>query len=180
MNRFKEYLTVPFGVVEAEADEEAVLSIRLLRKGEAPEEGCESNLYTGLCLQQLKEFFAGDRKAFSFPYRLTGTDFQNGVWEEIAKIPYGETISCKELAERAGSSQNIAAVSEAAAANRLLFCIPVHRISDSALLPGFDGKLMAELQELEKSRQFLQNIIITKNSCGAAWAAATNHRQISL
>ncbi len=150
MNRFKEYLTVPFGVVEAEADEEAVLSIRLLRKGEAPEEGCESNLYTGLCLQQLKEFFAGDRKAFSFPYRLTGTDFQNGVWEEIAKIPYGETISCKELAERAGSSQNIAAVSEAAAANRLLFCIPVHRISDSALLPGFDGKLMAELQELEK------------------------------
>ena len=36
MNRFKEYLTVPFGVVEAEEDEEAVLSIRLLRKGEAP------------------------------------------------------------------------------------------------------------------------------------------------
>ena len=111
MNRFKEYLTVPFGVVEAEADEDAVLSVRLLRKGEAPKEGCESNLYTGLCLLQLKEYFSGDRKAFSFPYRLTGTDFQNSVWEEIAKIPYGETISCKELAERVGSSQNVAAVS---------------------------------------------------------------------
>ena len=99
MNRFKEYLTVPFGFVEAEADEEAVLSIRLLRKGEAPEEGCESNLYTGLCLQQLKEFFAGDRKAFSFPYRLTGTDFQNGVWEEIAKIPQGAGGARRKLAK---------------------------------------------------------------------------------
>lgn len=128
MSQFKEYFTIPSGTYEVEAEEESVLSIRLLPPGKMPEENCEPNICTNLCIMQLKEYFAGDRSAFTFPYRLTGADFQNRVWKEIAEIPYGETISCKELAERIGSPQSVKAVSDAVCANKLLFCIPSHRV----------------------------------------------------
>lgn len=85
MNKFNEYFTTPFGTVEVESDEEAILSIQILQSGKTPKEQCNPNLYTNLCIMQLKEYLAGDRRVFSFPYRQMGTDFQNNIWTEIAK-----------------------------------------------------------------------------------------------
>lgn len=149
MNRFKEYFIVPFGTVEVEADEASVLSIRMLQEDHLPEEDSVPNVYTNLCGMQLKEYFAGDRKKFSFPYRLTGTDFQNSVWSEIAKVPYGETISYKTLAERIGSPQSVRAVANAAGANKLLICVPCHRII------GSDGSLTGFAAGLKRKEQLL-------------------------
>ncbi len=153
MNKFNEYFTTPFGIVEVEADEEAILSIQILQSGKAPKEECNPNLYTNLCIMQLKEYLAGDRRVFSFPYRLMGTDFQNNIWTEIAKIPYGDTISYKELAERTGNPHSIRAVVNAVGANKLLFCIPCHRMigEDGALTSFAAGPKWKEaLLALEK------------------------------
>src|SRR5579872_385564 len=51
--------------------------------------------------KQLREYFAGKRESFSLPLRLAGTDFQKSIWREIARIPYGETLSYGDLARRA-------------------------------------------------------------------------------
>ena len=150
MSRFKEYFTNPYGTFAVEADEENVLRIYKLQNGKAPETDDEANVYTNLCVKQLEEYFSGDRKYFSFPYKLTGTDFENRVWEEIAKIPYGRTISYKELAERAGSPQSVRAVANAVGGNKLLFCIPCHRIT------GGDGTLAGSAAGLPLKEHLLQ------------------------
>lgn len=153
MKTYKEYFTMKMGTFEITADDENVLSISILSDELEKDQNAEPNLCTELCVMQLKEYFAGDRRVFSFPYKLTGTDFQNSIWREIAKVPYGETISYKELAERAGCASSVRAAANAAGANKLLFCIPCHRIVGSdGSLTGFSAglKLKEFLLDLEK------------------------------
>ena len=153
MNIFKEYLTTKYGILAIEADDEAILSISFLPAGKSPDENAQGNIFTELCVMQLKEYFSGERRFFNFPYRLTGTDFQNEVWAEIAKIPYGETISYKELAERINKPQAIRAVAAAAGENKLLIALPCHRvIGTDGSLTGFSAglKIKEQLLELEK------------------------------
>ena len=54
--------------------------------------------------RQLDEYFAGTRTAFDLPLQLHGTAFQVEVWEQLRRIPYGETISYGELAKRVDPS----------------------------------------------------------------------------
>ena len=61
-------------------------------------------------VSQLNEYFAGARKTFDLPIRLYGTEFQKHVWNELQKIPYGETISYKTLAKRVGNEKACRAV----------------------------------------------------------------------
>lgn len=88
---------------------------------------------------ELAEYFAGQRKEFTFAYAFTGgTDFQNRVWQEIAKIPYGETISYSELAKRAGKPKACRGAARACHDNPLAFCVPCHRvIAKSGVLQGY-------------------------------------------
>jgi methylated-DNA-[protein]-cysteine S-methyltransferase len=78
--------------------------------------------------QQLHEYFAGKRKEFSLPLRLSGTDFQEKVWRQIALIPYGETISYSVLAQRAGAPQAIRAAGTNTGRNPVAIIIPCHRV----------------------------------------------------
>ena len=154
MNIFKEYLKTQHGTLVIEADADAVLSINFLPAGKTPDENARGNLFTELCSMQLKEYFAGDRRFFSFPYKLSGTEFQNEVWKEIAKIPYGETISYKELAERIHKPQAVRAVASAANENKLLFCVPCHRVIGSdGSLTGFSAGLLVKQQLLDLEKE---------------------------
>ena len=62
---------------------------------------------------QLEEYFAGERTEFDVPMELDGTPFQREVWAELARIPYGETISYGELARRVGRPNGARAVGQA-------------------------------------------------------------------
>lgn len=77
---------------------------------------------------QLKEYFAGERKDFTFPIRLDGTPFQKRVWEALRQIPYGETISYAALASAVGSSQAMRAVGNANGKNPVMIAVPCHRV----------------------------------------------------
>ncbi len=110
--------------------------------------------FTDKVYWQLKEYFDGTRKEFDIPYELVGTEFQKKVWKELLKIPYGETISYKELAIRIGNERAQRAVGGANNKNKLAIIVPCHRVigSNGSLVgyaSGVDVKKM--LLELEKS-----------------------------
>jgi len=81
---------------------------------------------------QLREYFEGKRKVFELEYELVkGTEFERKVWGEIGKIPYGETVSYKELAGRVGRPKAVRAVANACGKNPLPVVVPCHRVVGS-------------------------------------------------
>ena len=105
---------------------------------------------------QLQEYFSGERKQFDLPLEIEGTEFQKRVWNELLIIPYGRTISYKELAVKLGDEKVIRASASANGANPLPIVIPCHRVigSDGSLI-GYGGGLVIKekLLVLEGSRQ---------------------------
>ena len=103
---------------------------------------------------QLDEYFQGKRTTFSLPFKLTGTPFQLAVWKELQNIPYGQTTSYKEIAQKINKPKAYRAVGMANNKNPLPIIIPCHRvIGSNGKLIGFAGglKLKNYLLELEKS-----------------------------
>lgn len=106
-------------------------------------------------VRQLDEFFAGKRRVFDLPLLFVGTDFQKKVWSELLNIPFGETISYKEMARRIGLPTAVRAVANANGANSLSIFAPCHRVigSDNSLT-GYGGGLAAK-EKLLKLEGFL-------------------------
>ncbi len=103
--------------------------------------------------QQLKEYFAGDRKSFSVPLDMRGTPFQKNVWEALLAIPFGETRNYGQLAKQLGNPRATRAVGAANGRNPLSIVVPCHRvIGSSGKLTGFAGGLetKAHLLGLER------------------------------
>lgn len=95
--------------------------------------------------RQLDEYFAGKRKAFDIQLRLTGTDFQNEVWNALLDIPYGATMSYKDIAQCIGKPKAVRAVAGAIGANAISILIPCHRvIGSNHSLTGYAGGLEAK------------------------------------
>ena len=74
------------------------------------------------------EYFEGSRREFSLPLDITGTEFQLRAWDELQKIPYGETISYGEQAARLGNPKGSRAVAQANHNNPVSIVIPCHRV----------------------------------------------------
>jgi len=103
--------------------------------------------------KELKQYFAKERKTFDIPLKLIGTNFQISVWNELKKIPYGDTISYQELAKRVGDKNSARAVGNANSKNPIPIIIPCHRVvRKSGDLGGYGGgiKIKRTLLELEK------------------------------
>lgn len=92
--------------------------------------------------QELAEYFSGTRRDFSVPLRTSGTEFQESVWAELRRIPYGEVIPYAELARRVGRPKAFRAAAQANGANRISIIIPCHRVVNSGgRLGGYGGGL---------------------------------------
>jgi methylated-DNA-[protein]-cysteine S-methyltransferase len=91
---------------------------------------------------QLMEYFGGARRSFQLPLAPSGTPFQLAVWQALCAIPYGETVSYGELAQRLGYTGGARAVGAANGANPLPIVVPCHRvIGADGTLTGFGGGL---------------------------------------
>ncbi|HZQ19829.1 MAG TPA: methylated-DNA--[protein]-cysteine S-methyltransferase [Terriglobales bacterium] len=104
-------------------------------------------------IRQLRAYFAGELKDFDLPLAPQGTEFQQNVWAELCKIPYGETISYGELARRIGNPNASRAVGLANGSNPIPIIIPCHRvIGSNGKLTGYGGGLPTKekLLALEK------------------------------
>ena len=104
----------------------------------------------GAAARQLDEYFAGRRRAFDMPLLLAGTDFQVKVWNELLNIPFGETISYGDLAQRIGMPKAVRAVANANGANPLSVFVPCHRvIGGDRSLTGYGGGIEVKRRLLE-------------------------------
>ncbi len=99
--------------------------------------------------RQLDGYFSGERRKFDLPLLLVGTEFQQSVWRQISRIPYGVTISYGEEARRLGSPRSVRAVANANGANPISVIIPCHRIV------GADGSLTGYGGGLDIKRQLI-------------------------
>jgi len=89
---------------------------------------------------QLEEYFAGERTEFDLPLDLRGTEFQQSAWKALASIPYGETASYSEQAERIGRPRAVRAIGAANGRNPVSIVLPCHRVvGASGDLTGFAG-----------------------------------------
>lgn len=94
---------------------------------------------------QLREYFAGKRRDFDLPLEMPGSTFQERVWSELRRIPYGATISYRELAERVDAPRAARAVGLANGSNRLAVIVPCHRVvAADGGLGGYGGGLSAK------------------------------------
>jgi methylated-DNA-[protein]-cysteine S-methyltransferase len=105
-------------------------------------------------IKQLEEYFEGQRKSFDIKTDINGTDFQKKVWNELSKIPYGKTLSYKDVATKI-NSKAYRAVGSANGKNPLSIIVPCHRvISNDGGLGGYAGGLpiKTKLLQLEKNK----------------------------
>jgi methylated-DNA-[protein]-cysteine S-methyltransferase len=145
----------PLGPVIAIADDEGIRHVDFVgAKYERPvaEDWVEDPEAPALraCGAQLAEYFSGKRTGFDLPLAPRGSDFQQRVWREIARVPFGETISYAELARRAGAPGQARAAGAATGRNPVGVVIPCHRIV------GSDGSLTGYAGGLDRKRGLLE------------------------
>lgn len=145
------FYSSPIGVLEISGSEEGVSSVLFVEKAAS---ATASPACLKDCVNQLDDYFKGQRKGFTIKFDLRGTDFQKRVWRELVKIPYGKTVSYRDIARAIGSNQAVRAVGSANGQNPISIIIPCHRVIGSdGSLTGYGGGLWRKewLLNFEKS-----------------------------
>src|SRR5689334_14142035 len=120
--------------------------------------------------RELEEYFGGVRKRFTVPLNYPGTPFQQKVWNELLKIPYGETRSYEDIARAVGSSSAVRAVGQTNGLNRICVVIPCHRVvNKDGKLGGYGGGLWRK-QALLTLEQGQKQMDMTPPAPTAQWA----------
>jgi methylated-DNA-[protein]-cysteine S-methyltransferase len=152
----------PVGPLRLVAEEMGLRMVRFLRGGakEMPHGDWKEDAAFFIDVRrQLQEYFAGTLKQFDIPLLMEGTEFQKRVWKTLQTIPYGETMSYGELAQKIGEPKAVRAVGAANGQNPIPIIVPCHRVIGSdGSLTGFGGGIenKRKLLELEKGqRSFL-------------------------
>ena len=140
----------PIGPLLAEATAQGIRqlsfegeSLILTARQGADSDGPEVEALLQRLERELEEYFAGDRRSFDLPLDLsTGTPFRRNVWQTIAGIPFGETLTYADVAMMSGAPNAYRAAGSACGANPIVILIPCHRVvgSDGGL-HGFGGGL---------------------------------------
>ena len=157
-----QYFKTPYGeLVLGSFNEQLCLCDWRYRKMRARiDERLQQGLKTGMLeaasevvnrtIQQLNDYFNRQRNTFEIPLLVVGSDFQRNVWDELLKIPFGQSASYGELALRLGNRKAVRAVASANGANAISIIIPCHRII------GRDGSLVGYAGGLKAKERLLQ------------------------
>jgi len=153
-NKFSGFLPSPIGLLEITSNGNSVTSIIFRNKGysiQAP----KVNQIILSCINQLNEYFEGNRHNFELLTNPFGTEFQNRVWEKVCKIPFGETTSYGKIAKALGDPKLNRAVGLANGANPVPIIIPCHRVIGSdGSLTGYAGGLDKKIWLLSHERHY--------------------------
>ena len=126
------YYESPIGLIEVGGNSDAIRSVNFV---EVWRPGCCSNDVVNQAVRELGEYFEGNRRRFEVPLALEGTPFQQAVWRELLKIPYGSTASYGDIAKAIGNPKAVRAVGGANHRNPIALIVPCHRMI------GSDGKM---------------------------------------
>jgi len=152
-------LDSPYGPLTLVADDEGALcGLYMIEQRHRPDEETfgrrdDTVRAFGEAEEQLAAYFAGETKEFTVRLRLHGTPFQRTVWEQLTKIPYGETRTYGELADALGNPRACRAVGLANGRNPVGIIVPCHRvIGADGSLTGYGGGLDRKQRLLEFER----------------------------
>jgi methylated-DNA-[protein]-cysteine S-methyltransferase len=102
----------------------------------------QAERWLAACTEQLEGYLAGRRTVFDLPLVPEGTPFQQKVWAALQQIPYGKTVSYRDVARAIGRPTAFRAVAGACGKNPLVICVPCHRVvAADGGLGGFSGGL---------------------------------------
>jgi len=149
----------PLGILILKSDGQAVTEISFSEEDQEIQNSCA---VLESCQEQLNDYFAGKLVSFDLPLKPEGTEFQQKVWTELLKIPYGETITYMELAVRLGDIKAIRAVGTANGRNPIAIIIPCHRVIGAGnKLTGYAGGIWRKkaLLELEMKHSVRKNML---------------------
>ncbi len=156
--RIHHYHSKAVGWLELRVGDKGLRSISFISKPSV-RQSSENDPLTARVIKELDDYFAGNSKHFSIPLDpLDGTPFQRRVWDELQKIPYGETRSYRDVAIAVGNPAGARAVGLANKRNCIAIVIPCHRvISSNGDLGGYDSGLhikraLLELEGVKVSR----------------------------
>ncbi len=141
-----EYDKSPFGLIEIEADEDSIVGVRFT---DCIKSTKNHNVLTSECYKQLVQYCSKKRTIFELPIKLQGTEFQQKVWEEVRKIPYGETRTYQEIARNIGNEKAVRAVGAAIGKNPIAIIVPCHRVI------GSNGAMTGYAYGIDKKEKLL-------------------------
>ena len=151
---FYSHLESPIGTLLLVANEAGLTQINFSSHNRKPApEWQRDDRALKQAARELRAYFEGELEAFDLELAPVGTPFQQRVWKELLKIPYGKTISYGELARRIGNPKASRAVGLANGSNPIPIIIPCHRvIGSNGKLTGYGGGLpiKEKLLALEK------------------------------
>ena len=141
----------PMGPLTVASTEKGIASIHF---GNSVPEGVASHPSANReTVEQLTESFEGKRTRFELPLDVEGTPFQKAVWNELQRIPYGETRSYEDIAAALGQPSACRAVGSANGRNRIAILVPCHRVvRKDGTLGGYGGGLWRKQRLLEIER----------------------------
>jgi len=143
------YYKTPIGTAKIVGNENGINSVSVIDKEIKTHE--EIPKYLEDCVQQLDEYFNGERTEFQLKLNPQGTDFQKRVWNELLNVPYGKTRTYLEQTKTLGDVKAIRAVASANGKNPIWIIIPCHRII------GSDGSLTGYASGLWRKKWLLQH-----------------------
>jgi len=136
----KSYINSPHGILAAVFEEGSLISLNFTTDTTPASD--KTTPESKALQKQLLEYFEGQRTDFSIPLKVTGTKFQESVWQELLKIGYGKTASYSQIAKNIGNRDAARAVGMACHRNPIAIIIPCHRIMGANnKLTGYAGGL---------------------------------------
>lgn len=149
------YIKTPLGICKIIGSKQGVSEISIL--DEAVEVSLKIPDYLQECVNQLEEYFYGNRKIFELQLDYSGTDFQKSVWQSLTTIPYGKTSTYLKQARLLGDEKAIRAVATANGKNPFWIVLPCHRVVGSdGSLTGYAGGIWRKKWLLEHEQGFEQ------------------------
>ncbi|MFF6779675.1 methylated-DNA--[protein]-cysteine S-methyltransferase [Streptomyces sp. NPDC012510] len=146
----------PYGPLTLVADDGVLCGLYMTRQRHRPAEesfGARDDTLFATAEEQLTAYFAGELKEFTLELRLHGTPFQRAVWEQLVRIPYGETRSYGDLAHALGNPKASRAVGLANGKNPVGIIVPCHRVVGSdGSLTGYGGGVERKQRLLDFER----------------------------
>lgn len=139
------YYNSPIGTIEVAATKEGIQHVEFTERKKKPKHTLSA---LDDAIAQLQEYFDGKRQEFNLMLAPEGTEFQQSVWSELQKIPFGKTCSYLDIANSLGDKNATRAVGAANGRNKIAIITPCHRVI------GADGSLTGYASGLDR-KQFL-------------------------
>ena len=153
------YYHSPVGILKISGTEQYISEVTFHDTSQKSEGGKHLSPMLINCVEQLIQYFNGERRQFDFPLNQSGTPFQQDVWNHLLTIPFGRTISYMDLAKMIGDTKATRAVANANGKNNIAIVIPCHRvIGSNRELTGYAGGLWRKKWLLEHEAKFAYGV----------------------